>query len=183
MGRHSHYRRTILDKFKDLADEQLLLALRESITEFVKLKKSIEVANIILLKYSQTIIYYDYKNSIITKRYNKLVDCAMFRNLEIPEEWYDVEIEEKDIINKINREKYELLNWVDKHNYLFDLIDENSEEEINNGNENEEFILPSEKKKEEISLLFDGIISKEFGKKDKKINNTMIMPKRILPSK
>lgn len=183
MGRHSHYKRSILNKFKDLTDEQLLLAVHESISEYVKLKKSIEVANIILLKYNQSTLYYDYKNSIVTKRYNKLVDCAMFRNLKIPEEWYDVEIEEKDIINKINRQKYEYIDWIDKHNYLFDLIDENSKEETINNNEKEEFIWPSDKKKQEISLLYNEIIAKEFGKKDKKINNTMIMPKRILPSK
>jgi len=166
MGRNSKYKKSTLNKFKDLTDEELLIALHSSIIEYVKMEKSKEEANKILSKYNQPIIYNNYKSDIISNRYRRLIDCAKFRNLTVPEEWYEVAIEEQDIINRIEEEMYEQLNWIDEHNYMFDLVDENEEvEDRIDNDENEEYIWPSEKQQEEVYSLYRNIIKTEFTEK------------------
>ena len=87
-------------------------------------------------------------------------------NLIVPEEWYEVEIEEQDIVNRIEEEMYNQLNWIDEHNYMFDLVDENEEvEELIDNDENEEYIWPSEKQQEEVYSLYRNIIKTEFTEK------------------
>lgn len=172
MSRTSKYKKSTLNKFKDLTDEELLLAVQKAIYEYAKIKKSIEEANEILLKYNQSKIYSTYTSKLIYDRYNRLIDCTKFRNLNVPEEWYEVEIEEQDIIDRLNEKKHEELKWIDEHCYLFDLCDQTDGiEELskisNEKDKTDEELWPSDEEANEISLLYEKIIVNEFGKNKK----------------
>lgn len=162
MGKNGKGKKNLLNKFKDIDNETLLEFLKEEIKRYVTLEKSEQNAKEILLKHGITT--YGSINEHQKNRYNRLIELATLRNLNIPKSWYNVEITNIDIIKRIEEFKYEEIRWIDNHNYLFDL---SYEENIYPSNEiiemfPEEDVLESDRKISEIISQYETVIIKEF---------------------
>lgn len=154
MSKRRKIEKNILNKFKDIDNETLLLLLKEEISQYSILKKSENKAIEILNKYNIKPNTNLHKN---TKRYQTLLQVANLRNLKVPKEWYNIEITDNDIILRINEFKNTEITWIKEHNYLLDAF---YEENLPN---NEYSILNSEEKISQIAALYEDIIIKEFG--------------------
>lgn len=89
----------LLRKFNELTDDDILNILKEKIPEYIKLIKSEEIAIEILSKYGIK----KQKNNTRIDKINTLniIKIAKLRNIEIPRELYDVDINNDDIIARI----------------------------------------------------------------------------------
>jgi len=167
MSKTSKHRKAILHRFEDLTDDELLSVTKNIVIEYTKLIKSEEEANKILLKYNLPKCH-SFCKEITEKRYTTLTECVKFRKLTIPQEWFDVNIEEKDIIDRLKEAKSNHLMWIYKHSYLLDgCHDENLKIQCHDKEYNikEDTLWKLDKKQEEISTLYDEIIKKEIIKK------------------
>lgn len=167
MNKTSKHRKAILHRFEDLSDNELLSVTKSIVIEYTKLIKSEEEANKILLKYKLP-KYHSFSKEITEKRYTTLTECVIFRKLTIPQEWTNIDISEKDVIDRLKEAKADYLTWIDKHSYLLDgYYDENIEisEYDKETSSKEDIRWNSDKKIEEISSLYDEIINEKLIKK------------------
>lgn len=161
MSKKSKREKNLLKKFNDIDDETLLNYLIEEIKNFIVLEKSTEKAKEILLKHGIT--SYGNINEYKINRYNRLLELSKLRNLTIPKSVYEVEITDIDIIFRIEEFLIEETNWIEEHNYLFDLFDLNyPKTKVTNMIPDENTYI-SDKKIEETIQKYEEIIIKEFG--------------------
>lgn len=162
MGKNGKIRKNILKQFKDFSDEELLCLLQKAISEYVKFTESKKCAKEILIKYN--VISYYSSNENIEKRYFRLLECAKLRGLSVPSEWYNVDITDEDVISRLLEFAHSERMWIDKHNYLFDLVDINfyTNTIVSSSEETDDFCL-SDKEQLRVTDLYDEIIDKEFG--------------------
>ncbi len=119
MSKTKKREKSLLNKFKNYSDAEFLALLKVSIYQYEVLFKSEQKAKEILAKYGvATLINL---NADKKERLERLIEVAKLRNLSIPESWFQVEITPHDIKARIEQFKWEEVNWIEKHNYLFDL--------------------------------------------------------------
>ena len=162
MSKNGKIRKNILKQFKEFSDEELLCLLQKCISEYVKLIESKKYAKEILIKYNVISYYSSIEN--IEKRYFRLHECAKLRGLFIPSEWYNVEITDEDIINRLLEFAHNERMWIDKHNYLFNLVNTDFDNDvIISSSENIDDLYPSDIEQLKVTVLYNEIIDKEFG--------------------
>lgn len=165
MGKNGKNKKNLLNKFKDIDNETLLQFMKQEIKNYITLEKSEQKAKEILLKHG--ICTYNTLNENQKNRFHILHELTSLRNIKIPKIWYQAEITELDIITRIQEFKHTEITWIDKHNYLFDLSDEQNiypDKDIVEMFPDED-ILESDRKISEIMYKYETIIIKEFGKK------------------
>ena len=162
----------LLLKFRGYDKELLLSELKTILQEYMLLAQSEKKAIEILEKYGITTYLSTYQ--YYEKKALKLVEFAKTHNLSVPVDWDIVEVKDSDIIARINEFKYDEINYVTEHNYLFDGYYYDSvgtEDKAWNANKT---IFNLEKEKEKIINKYNDIINKEFGenilKKKKELN-------------
>ena len=144
---------SILREFKHLSEADLMIEIRNIIVNYVILTKSEEEASKILEKYDKKTCF-DF-NNWRKEKYYKLMLCAKLMNLFIPNEWYDVDITNDDIIERIIEFRNDEIKWVNENSYIYDGCLINDEES--------EFIsLPSNIEINKIINFYFDIIEKEF---------------------
>lgn len=95
---------------KCYSNRELLIELKDVIKKEGIIIKSEVRASEILLKYNYVA---KFENSYIKELYKKLRYAAMERNLNVPDEWYDVLCTNKDVIERINEIKNkEIQNYI-----------------------------------------------------------------------
>lgn len=167
MGKNGKIRKNILKQFQGFTDDEILCSLQKAISEYIKLIESRKCAREILVKHN--VISYYSSNETIEKRYFGLLECARLRGLSVPSEWYTVEITDEDIISRLLEFAHNERMWIDKHNYLFDLVNTDFDDEaIVSSTEETTNLLPSDREQLRVTELYDEIISKEFGKDAKR---------------
>lgn len=157
MSKQRKIEKHILEKFKDINNETFLLLLKEEISQYMILKESENKAIDILNKYG--IIPPIHLDEIAKKRYLSLIQVATLRNISIPDEYYNIEITDNDVISRINEFKFTEISWIREHNYLVDAF---YEENLPN---DEDLSTNSEEKILQITTLYESIIEKEFNQK------------------
>lgn len=165
MGKNGKRKKNLLKKFEQIDNETLLDFMKQEITTYIKLEKSELIAKKILLKHG--INTYGSINEQLKNRFHILHELTNLRNIKIPKSYYQTEISDIDIITRINEFKHEEITWIEKHNYLFDLIDEQNiypELDIIEMFPDDD-ILQSDRKISEIISKYEKIIIKEFGQK------------------
>ena len=170
MSKQGKRKKNLLNKFIDIDNETLSKYLFEEIYKYYVLKKSNELAKEILLKHN--IIPSENINQYKYDRYEKLLELAALRNIEIPFTASDIEVTNIDIIFRINEFLYEEINWITEHNYLYDTyncdVDNYPKTEIINMIPEEHTYL-SDKKIEEVIQKYEEIISIEFDSETKEL--------------
>ena len=170
MSKQGKRKKNLLNKFIDIDNETLSKYLFEEIYKYCILKKSTELAKEILSKYN--IIPSENINQYKYDRYEKLLELASLRNIEIPFTESDIEVTNIDIIFRINEFLYEEINWITEHNYLYDTyncdVDNYPKTEIINMIPEEHTYL-SDKKIEEVIQKYEEIISIEFDSETKEL--------------
>lgn len=156
--------KNILREFRHLSEADLMIEIHDEITKYVILTKSEEEATKILDKYDKK-AFFDFNNWKKVKYY-KLMVCARLMNLVIPAEWYNIEITEDDVIERIKEVMYDDIEWIDENSYLYDSchVDE-IDDLIDNGYGD----LPSDLEIDKIRNFYFDIIEKEFGCRKKLI--------------
>lgn len=131
-----------LSLFQEYSNEELLVILKSTIFEYLKIVESEKIAQHILREYCfpRTFMY----NLTIKKRFFKLMHCANLRNLEIPNEWFQIEILNSDVIDRLDEIRNMEIEWTVKNEF-----GENTDKEV-----------------DAVNCFFDGIIKNEFGNKD-----------------
>ena len=75
-----------------------------------------------------------------------------------------MEITNEDIIIRLLEFAHNERMWIDKHNYLFDLVDTNFDTDaIISSSEETDDLYPSDREQLRVTALYDEIIDKEFG--------------------
>lgn len=170
MSKQGKRKNNLLNKFIDIDNETLSKYLFEEIYKYYVLKKSTELAKEILSKYN--IIPSENINQYKFNRYEKLLELASLRNIEIPFTESDIEVTNIDIIFRINEFLYEEINWITEHNYLYDTyncdVDNYPKSEIIDMIPDEHTYL-SDKKIEEVIEKYEEIISIEFDSETKEL--------------
>ena len=161
MGKNGKRRKNILKKFKDIDNETLKEFIKEEMYRYQVLQKSEQLARKILLKYGMNT--YGSPNEHLDKRFSILMELAKLRKLNLEKLESNVEVTDIDIITRINEFKFMDIIWIDKHTYLFDLVDETTEEIEEIDELLDDHMLESDKKIEQINSLYESIIIKEFG--------------------
>jgi len=177
MGNKGKLRKSVLYKFKDLSDSELINSYVIGMTEYNKIIKAGKVANDILAKYGYFYGHefdnnfrgYDFGKELRNKNIG-LGLCIKFRNLEVPFIECSYEVCDNDIIDRLYEVCWDECRWIDKHCYLFDISDYDNECESGYKDIGEFSlgVLNSDKKQEETCLFFDTIVEKEFNVKPKK---------------
>lgn len=160
MSKQGKRKKNLLKKFEDIDNETLSKYLFEEIYKYYALKKSTELAKEILLKHGITSS--KNANEYIFNRYEILLELAALREIKVPLP-NEVEITNIDIIFRIEEFLNEETNWIEEHNYLFDLFDLNYPKSEIIDMIPDEHTYPSDKKIEEITQQYEDIILKEFG--------------------
>ena len=142
----------ILFQFNHLTNEKLLEILKIKIPKYFVLIESEKIAKEILSKYGiiTNDLYYKEKHNVLN-----LMEFAKIRNLNIPSEYYNFELNEFDIMARIKDFEYSETRWIDNHSYLLDAC--------HNGEISNDFTLKSDESAIKVSRKFDEIIIKEFG--------------------
>ena len=170
MSKQGKRKNNLLNKFIDIDNNTLSKYLSEEISKYYVLKKSNELAKEILLKHN--IIPSENINQYKYDRYEKLLELASLRNIEIPFTESDIEVTNIDIIFRINEFLYEEINWITEHNYLYDTyncdVDNYPKSEIIDMIPDEHTYL-SDKKIEEVIQKYEEIISIEFDSETKEL--------------
>lgn len=170
MSKQVKRKKNLLNKFIDIDNDTLSKYLFEEIYKYYVLKKSTELAKEILLKYN--IIPSENINQYKYDRYEKLLELASLRNIEIPFTESDIEVTNIDIIFRINEFLYEEINWITEHNYLYDTyncdVDNYPKSEIIDMIPEENTYL-SDKKIEKVIQKYEEIISIEFDSETKEL--------------
>lgn len=158
----------ILREFCHLSIDELRLEIHDAIEKFVVLTNSEEEATRILEKYGKQ-AYFDF-NDWKKIRYYKLMEVAKLKNLVIPNEWYDVDITDDDVIVRIKEIMYDDIKWINEYCYLHDygFYEDGVLEENENIDGKSEFInLPSDIEIDKVITFYNDIIEKEFGDRKK----------------
>lgn len=170
MSKQGKRKNNLLNKFIDIDNNTLSKYLSEEISKYYVLKKSTELAKEILLKYN--IIPSENINQYKFNRYEKLLELASLRNIEIPFTESDIEVTNIDIIFRINEFLYEEINWITERNYLYDTyncdVDNYPKSEIIDMIPDEHTYL-SDKKIEKVIQKYEEIISIEFDSETKEL--------------
>lgn len=104
--------------YKFMSNEELLRELKDSCGKYAKISKSIPIANEILsdLKLPRC----KYKSDMKEKsRHDKLYEIATERQLDIKQEWYDVNISSLDVLRRIETAYYEYVNSMTKKSIMY----------------------------------------------------------------
>ena len=153
----------ILREFCHLSIEDLMYEIHDAIEKFVVLTKSEEEATRILEKYGKQ-AYFDF-NDWKKIRYYKLMEVAKLKNLVIPNEWYDVDITDDDVIKRIIEYRNDEIKLIDEYSYIYDgcFIDEFQVSE-----ELRDFTyLPSDLEIDKLCDFYRGIIEETFDNRKK----------------
>jgi len=149
-------KQTLLKEFEHLSDNAFITVLEHSVNHYITLLSSETIASKILSKYG---IYPTFKSNEKNKEQaRKIIECASYRYIKIPTEWYIVTPTEEEIINRILEAKHEWILWIRQHKYLFD---------GNYGIYSSK--LSSEEQTKLIIKKFDEILNIEFSKPTKKL--------------
>ena len=153
----------ILREFCHLSIDELRLEIHDAIEKFVVLTKSEEEATRILEKYGKQ-VYFDF-NDWKKTRYYKLMEVAKLKNLVIPNECYDVDITDDDVIKRIIEYRNDEIKLIDEYSYIYDgcFIDE-----IQVSEELRDFTyLPSDLEIDKLCDFYRGIIEETFDNRKK----------------
>ena len=153
----------ILREFCYLSIDELRLEIHDAIEKFVVLTKSEEEATRILEKYGKQ-AYFDF-NDWKKTRYYKLMEVSKLKNLVIPNEWYDVDITNDDIIERIIEFRNDEIKLIDEYSYIYDgcFIDE-----IQVSEELRDFTyLPSDLEIDKLCDFYRGIIEETLDNRKK----------------
>lgn len=159
---------SIIREFCHLSIGELRLEIHDAIEKFVVLTKSEEEATRILEKYGKQ-AYFDF-NDWKKIRYYKLMEVAKLKNLVIPNEWYNVDFTNDDVIVRIKEIMYDDIKWINEYCYLHDygFYEDGVLEENENIDGKSEFInLPSDIEIDKVITFYNDIIEKEFGDRKK----------------
>ena len=153
----------ILREFCHLSIDELRLEIHDAIEKFVVLTKSEEEATRILEKYGKQAYFHfnDWKKT----RYYKLMEVSKLKNLVIPNEWYDVDITDDDVIKRIIEYRNDEIKLIDGYSYIYDgcFIDE-----IQVLEELRDFTyLPSDLEIDKLCDFYRGIIEETFDNRKK----------------
>ena len=88
--------------------------------------------------------------------------CAKLMNLVIPNEWYDADITNDDIIERIIEFRNDEIKWINENSYVYDDC-------LINGEESEFISLLSDIEIDKIINFYFDIFEKEFGNNRKLI--------------
>ena len=153
----------ILREFCHLSIDELRLEIHDAIEKFVVLTNLEEEATRILEKYGKQ-AYFDF-NDWKKIRYYKLMEVAKLKNLVIPNEWYDVDITDDDVIKRIIEYRNDEIKLIDEYSYIYDgcFIDE-----IQVSEELRDFTyLPSDLEIDKLCDFYRGIIEETFDNRKK----------------
>lgn len=153
----------ILREFCYLSIDELRLEIHDAIEKFVVLTKSEEEATRILEKYGKQ-AYFDF-NDWKKTRYYKLMEVAKLKNLVIPNECYDVDITDDDVIKRIIEYRNDEIKLIDEYSYIYDgcFIDE-----IQVSEELRDFTyLSSDLEIDKLCDFYRGIIEETFDNRKK----------------
>ena len=104
--------------YKFMSDGELLKELKDSCGKYVKISKSIPIANKILEECG--LPKCSYKSDMKEKsRHDKLYEIATERQLDIKQEWYDVNISSLDVLRRIETAYYEYVNSMTKKSIMY----------------------------------------------------------------
>lgn len=154
--------KNILREFSHLSEADLMVEIHDAVEKFVILIKSEEQAARILKKYDKK-AYFDF-NENDKHQYYKLMVCARLRNLSIPSEWYDVDITDDDVIERIKEVMYDDIKWIDENSYLYDSC---HVDDINDFNDTGYGDWPSDIEIDKVRDFYLSIIEETFGNKKK----------------
>ena len=82
--------------------------------------------------------------------------CAKLMNLVVPRGWYDVNITEYDVIERIKEFMYDEIKWINLYSYMSDVFNNNDCMVCDDD-------LSSDTKIGEIIAFYEDVITKEFG--------------------
>lgn len=145
---------SVLDEFKHLSEYDLMIEIYDEVTRFMVLTKSEEEATKILEKYGKK-AHFIFNVSKKTK-YHRLMVCAKLMNLVVPRGWYDVNITEYDVIERIKEFMYDEIKWINLYSYMSDVFNNNDCMVCDDD-------LSSDTKIGEIIAFYEDVITKEFG--------------------
>ena len=159
-GYMSNNEENILREFRHLSEADLMIEIHDVITKYAILTKSEKEAIKILERHGKKACF-DF-NDWKKVKYYKLMACAKLMNLVIPNEWYDVDITNDDIIERIIEFRNAEIKWVNENSYVYDGC-------LINDEESEVIPLPSDIEIDKIINFYFDIIEKEFGCRKKLI--------------
>lgn len=166
MGKNSKLNKKLLNQYSSITDQELLCFLNFKIKQYIIYKKSCMITQEILNRngYTGTCNFNDRR---IDFEYSKLVRIAKLRNIiiDIPEE--EIVVYKDEVIKRLNTLWLSENRWLDEHNYLFDM---EYEEKMQSSSSCVE--LESERKKHEIYIYFNNIISNLSDEEIKNIQKT-----------
>jgi len=150
---------SILREFCHLSESDLMMELHDEVREFTILTKSEEEASFILQKYNKN-EYFDF-NDWKKVRYYKLMEVAKLKNLVIPNEWYDVDITDKDVIKRIIEYRNDEIKLIDYNSYFYDgrFVDDENLTDFT--------YLPSDLEIDKLCEFYRDIIEETFGNEKK----------------
>lgn len=107
--------------YKMMSNGEIIKELKDSCEKYVKIYKSIPIANQILvdLKLPRSKFISDLKEK---NRHDKLYKIATERGIDILQEWYDVNISSIDVLKRIETAYYEYISSITKKS-RFDVSD------------------------------------------------------------
>lgn len=104
--------------YKSMSNEEIERELKDSCGKYIKISKSIPIANEILKEFG--LPRCDYKSDMKEKsRHDKLYKIATERNLDIKQEWYNVSISSIDVLRRIETAYYEYVSTMTKKSKLY----------------------------------------------------------------
>lgn len=104
--------------YKFMSNEELLRELKDSCEKYMKIYKSIPIANGILsdLQLPRCKYTADLKEK---NRHDKLYKFVTERGLNVPQEWYDVTISSIDVLRRVETAYYEYINSMTKKSRIY----------------------------------------------------------------
>ena len=148
----------LLTDLNDLSDQNILDVLKVYLPKYLTILDSEKQASEILQKYGVYDSFND-TNKIMKIISKRLIEIAESRNLVIPVEYYQYELNQKDIICRIEEIKNRELSLIDLRNQAYDLIDKVISRKRTNNNTSTDNI-------EQINSFYNHIINKEFTEKN-----------------
>ena len=155
--------KNILRESSHLSETDLIGEIQDEVRKFMVLTKSEEAATRILAKYGKE-VHFDF-NVWKKFKYNKLMISAKFLNLDVPNEWYNVEIDEEDIIQRIREVMNDEINLMTSNFYISNCSKQNIA--FFNENDQEYILLSPDIEIDKIIVFYNDIIAKEFGNRKK----------------
>lgn len=153
--------KNILKQYADFTDKELLNLFHDIVKDVTIIVSSEREAEILLQKYRRTHPSFFF-NKRIKHTYFILKECIRLRGLKVPNEWYNVNMTEKDVIKRLNEARMEEIYQIESCKDLFEtyLFDEDSYELSD--------ILSPEYLINRINISYETIIKNEFSSKQLK---------------